>query len=59
MKIIRIIIILTAFLIMISSALSLYSNTDKTPVYVNVAAMACLVLVITLMNFRKDCKSKL
>ena len=33
MKIIRLLIILTAFLLMISSALSLFSNTDRTPVY--------------------------
>ena len=35
MKIIRLLIILTAFLLMISSALSLFSNTDRTPVYIN------------------------
>lgn len=53
MKIIRLLIMLTAFLIMISSALILYSTTDRTPVYINVAAMACLVVIVTLLNFRK------
>lgn len=53
MKIIRLLIILTAFLIMISSALSLYSTTDRTPVYINVAAMACLIIIVSLLNFQK------
>lgn len=39
---------------MISSALSLYSTTDRTPVYINVAAMACLIIIVTLLNFRKN-----
>ena len=46
MKIIRLLIILTAFLLMISSALSLFSNTDRTPVYINVAYMDCLMIVV-------------
>lgn len=58
MKIIRLLIVLTAFLIMISSALSLFNSTDRTPVYINVAAMACLVVVVTLLNFRKKDKYK-
>lgn len=54
MKIIRLLIILTAFLIMISSVISLYNSTDRTPVYINVTAMACLIAVVTLLNFRKN-----
>lgn len=54
MKIIKLLIILTAFLIMISSALTLFSTSDRTPVYVNVAAMACLVAVVTILNFRQN-----
>ncbi len=54
MKIIKLLIILTAFLIMISSALTLFSTPDRTPVYVNVAAMACLVAVVTLQNFQRN-----
>lgn len=54
MKIIRLLVILTAFLIMISSAITLYSTTDRTPVYINVAAMTCLIVIVTLLNFRKN-----
>lgn len=53
MKIIRLLIMLTAFLIMISSAITLYATTNRTPVYLNIAAMASLVAVITLLNFKK------
>lgn len=53
MKTVRLLIILTAFLIMISSAFSLNATSDRTAVYINVAAMACLVVVISLMNFNK------
>lgn len=53
MKIIRLLIMLTAFLIMISSAFSLYAPGDRTAVYINVAAMACLIAIITLLNFQK------
>lgn len=59
MKIIRLLIMLTAFLIMVSSALILFAPTDlKTPVYINIAAMACLVAVITLLNFHKQKENK-
>lgn len=57
MKIIRLLIMLTAFLIMISSAISLYTTPDHTPVYINIAAMLCLVVVVTLMNFQKKNKT--
>jgi len=53
MKVIRILIMLTAFLIMISSAFTLFSTTDRTPIYINVAAMACLIAIISLLNFQK------
>ena len=56
MKIIRLLIILTAFLLMISSAL--FSNTDRTPVYINVASMACLMIVVTLLNFKNKNKNE-
>lgn len=58
MKIIRLLIMLTAFLIMISSAYTLYAPGDRTPVYVNVAAMACLIAIITLLNFQNKDKSQ-
>lgn len=53
MKIIRLLIILTAFLLMISSALILYTTSERTPVYLNIAAMLCLVITVTLLNFQK------
>ena len=53
MKTIRLLIMLTAFLIMISSAFSLFTTTDRTPVYINVAARACLIIIVTLLNFQK------
>ena len=59
MKIIRILIILAAFLIMISSMVSLIAPKDpKTAVYINIAAMATLVVVITLLNFQKQNNAK-
>lgn len=53
MKIIRLLIMLTAFLIMISSAFSLYAPGDRTAVYINIGAMASLIAIITLLNFQK------
>ena len=53
MKIIRLLIMLTAFLIMISSVITLYATTNRMPVYLNIVAMAALVAVITLLNFKK------
>lgn len=57
MRIIRLLIILTAFLIMISSAFSLYAPGDRTSVYLNIAAMACLIGIITLLNFQNKDKN--
>lgn len=53
MKIARLLILLTAFLIMISSVFTLSATTDRTSVYINVVAMACLVIVVTLLNYKK------
>lgn len=53
MKIIRLLIMLTAFLIMLSSVFTLFSTPDRTAIYLNVAAMVCLIAIITLLNFRK------
>lgn len=57
MKIVRLLIMLTAFLIMISSVLSLYTTTNRTPVYLNIAAMAVLIVIVTLLNFKKNNKN--
>lgn len=54
MKIIYLLTVLTAFLIMVSSVITLYSITDRTPVYINVAAMACLVVIVSILNFKKS-----
>lgn len=59
MKIVRYLLILAAFLIMISSVLSLLQGGDRTAVYINVAAMAALAVAVTVLNFktpRKDMK---
>lgn len=57
MKIVRLLIMLTAFLIMISSVLTLYTTTNRTPVYLNIAAMAVLIVIVTLLNFKKNNKN--
>ena len=54
MKIIRLLIMLTAFLVMISSAVTLFSTSERTPVYINIAAMCVLIVIITLLNFQKN-----
>jgi divalent metal cation (Fe/Co/Zn/Cd) transporter len=54
MKLIRLLIMLTAFLVMISSAITLFSTTDRTPVYINIAAMCVLIVIITILNFQKN-----
>ena len=54
MKIIRLLIMLTAFLVMISSAVTLFSTTDRTPVYINIAAMCVLIVIISILNFHKN-----
>lgn len=52
MKTVRLMIILSAFLIMISSVFSLMQNTDRTAVYLNVGAMFCLMVAVTFLNFK-------
>lgn len=59
MKTIRLLILLTAFLIMISSAFTLNITPDRTPVYLNVGAMACLVIVISMLNFKNKPKDNI
>lgn len=53
MKTVRILLILAAFLIMVSSVLTLMATTDRTPVYINVAAMLSLAVAVSVMNFKK------
>jgi len=59
MKTVRLMIILSAFLIMISSVFSLMQNADRTAVYLNVGAMLCLMVAVTFLNFKsKNSKEK-
>ena len=43
---------LSAFLIMISSVFTLMATSERTGVYLNVGAMFCLVIAISVMNSR-------
>lgn len=49
MKTVRLLIILAAFLIMISSAFTLLATTDRTAVYINIFAMLSLAVAVTIM----------
>ncbi|GHV63523.1 hypothetical protein FACS1894195_5710 [Bacteroidia bacterium] len=53
MKPVRLTIMLAAFLIMLSSVFTLFSTTDRTPIYLNIAAMVALIVAITVLNFQK------
>lgn len=52
MKTVRLLIILAAFLIMVSSVFTLMTTTDRTPVYINIFAMLSLAIAVTVMNFK-------
>lgn len=54
MKIIRLLIMLAAFLVMISSAITLFSTPDRTPIYINIAEMCVFIVIIILLNFQKN-----
>ena len=54
MKTVRILIILGAFLIMISSVFSLMTTTDRTPVYINICDQLSLAIAVSVMNFQKN-----
>lgn len=56
MKTARLLIILGAFLIMISSVFSLMTTTDRTPVYINIFAILSLAIAVSVMNFQKNNK---
>ena len=57
MRIARYLLILAAFLIMISSVLSMYHGGDRTAVYVNVGAMASLAVAVGILNFKNPPKN--
>lgn len=54
MKYAKLLIMLSAFLIMISSVFTLMATSDRTGVYLNVGAMFCLVIAISVMNFKNN-----
>ena len=58
MRIARYLLILAAFLIMISSVLSMYHGGDRTAVYVNVGAMASLAVAVGILNFKTRLKTE-
>jgi len=58
MKAAKLLIMLSAFLIMISSVFTLMATSDRTGVYLNVGAMFCLVLAISVMNFKNNPKKR-
>ncbi|MCX4291500.1 MAG: hypothetical protein OSJ36_06915 [Odoribacter sp.] len=54
MKAAKLLIMLSAFLIMISSVFTLMATSERTGVYLNVGAMFCLVIAISVMNFKNN-----
>lgn len=54
MKAAKLLIMLSAFLIMISSVFTLMATSERTDVYLNVGAMFCLVIAISVMNFKNN-----
>ena len=55
MKFEKILLILAAFLIMISSVFTLYQSngTDKIPVYINLAAMVAIAIAVSIRSYKK------
>lgn len=59
MKLVRLLILLAAFLIMVSSVFSLMASTDRTAIYINIAAMFSLAVAISVMNFKSKPKDNI
>lgn len=59
MRIARYLLILAAFLIMISSTLSLYHGGSRTAVYINIGAMASLAVAVGIINFKNTPKNNM
>lgn len=55
----RYLYILAAFLIMISSVLTLYRSNPKTVVYVNIGAMAAIAVAVSITNFKNRPKDNM
>ena len=58
MKAAKLLIMLSAFLIMISSVFTLMATSERTGVYLNVGAMFCLVIAISVLNFKNNPKKR-
>lgn len=58
MKTVRLLILLAAFLIMISSVFILMATPERTAVYINIGAMFCLAIAISVMNFKNKPKGR-
>ena len=58
MKIVSYLLMGAAFLLVVSSALSLISDTphDMTPVYVNLGAMFCICVAVGIISYNKNNK---
>jgi len=56
MKFTKILVVLAAFLIMISSIMILPLTESRMPVYINVAAMIVLAIVIVIISTNKNNK---
>ena len=50
---------LSAFLIVISSALTLYATDKKMVLYVNIAAMTAIAIAVSIMNFKNRPKDNI
>lgn len=59
MRICRHLLMLSAFLIMVSSVLTLYSSDRKMVLYVNVAAMVAIAIAVSIMNFKNHPKDNI
>ncbi|MGL5682020.1 MAG: hypothetical protein ACRDDZ_03060 [Marinifilaceae bacterium] len=51
MKAVRLLIVTTAFLLMLSSIFSVMTASNRTPVYINIAGIICLAVAVSLLNF--------
>ena len=51
MKVVRLLIVTTAFLLMLSSIFSVMTASNRTPVYINIAGIVCLSIAVSLLNF--------
>lgn len=58
MKIERLIIMLVAFLIMLSSTFTLLATTDRTPIYINIIAIVILMVLVVFLIYKDKNKKR-